>query len=1199
MTDSTPGATAAHRLRRYARPAMWGAGALAAVAVLGFGAVPPVLRHYTVQILHDKLGREVAVEGARFNPFTLTAELRGVRIMEADGSAEALAADLVRANLELESVVRRAPVLHELAVVAPRVQFVRRADGGSNWSDVVERLAAEPPSEEPARFSLGNISLSDGRIVVEDAAHGLRHDITELRLGVPFVSNLPVKVDVFVEPTLSGRVNGDPLALSGRTKPFSDDRETVAELTLKNFELSPWLAYLPFKPKFTVPSGTLSTSIQLSFSQPEGQQPLIALQGQIDIAGLAVQEVGGQPVFAVEELGLELGDVQPLAGKWHFSRLRVIKPEVDLVRLTTGGLNVTALLPESAASAPADKTAKKGARPAAAEGSTAGSEVDFLLASARVRDGIVRFEDRSLGVPFKARVEAVNLDMRDLATSGDMPAEIRLDYVTDGGEKFSHQDNLRLKPFELDGGVVIEQFQPARYSAYLAQALPGGEVRDGRLDGGVRYHVSGAGDAFDAEVTAENLSLRDFVLALKGRKETALKVPELLVSQGVMRLKEQRVDIGEVTINRAALAATRLRDGSLDLQTLVASGEPARKTTSPTWSVGVQKLALSDASLRLEDRMQAKPVTLAVDGLSVKADNLSTAKGANARLSVGARINRAGRLGIEGSLALEPLKGNLELDLRDIDLLPLQPYALEETKIAITRGTLSGHGTVAFEQRRTGGIAGGFKGDVGVGDFAAVDKLNAADLARWRALQVSDIEVDFDPFALSIGRVALSDFFSRLILDQQGRLNLREIRGGAAEEAAAQANVQQQGNETTAIVPPPRPSPPIRVGRVELKGGNIAFSDRFVRPNYDANLTGLAGTLSGLSSDPSTVAKLNLAGKVDNAAPVQVQGELNPFRQDRYLDIAASVRDFELTGVSSYAGKYVGYGIQKGKLSADLSYKIRDRQLTATNRVFIDQLTFGDRVDSPSATDLPVQLAVSLLKNGRGEIDLSLPVSGTLDDPQFSVFGLVVRALVNLVGKAVTAPFALLGGAFGGEEMSRVDFAAGVARPEGEALDKLAALAKALNDRPALRLDITPFADPATDVEGLKRAMLERQVAALKLRALVAKGQAAPSVEEVQVGAEEYPALLRQVYRDGDFKKPRNVIGLVKDVPVAEMEALIFANTKVGEDELRALAVQRGQTVKNWLLGSGGVSPERVFLLAPRVGGAGAETAGRVEFALR
>lgn len=1215
MTESTPDPISSARMKRFVRPAKWGVGLVAAVAVLGFGVVPPVARHYAVQILNDKLGREVSIERIGFNPFTLTAEVHGAKVMEADGGGEALSLDLLRANLELESLLRGGPVLHELAVRGPRLHLVNEGEGRTNWSDVIERLAT-PPEEDSGetRFSIGNISVDGGRIEIDDKTKGLKHEISELNIGVPFVSNLPVKVDVFVEPKLSAKINGDDLVLTGRSKPFSETRETVLDIVLKDFEVSRWLAYLPFEPGFLIPSGTLTTNLEVGFSQPADGQPAVTLKGQAQLNGLVVQDRKGQPAVSIGELGVEFADVQPLANRWHFSRLLLQQPEIDVVRQADGSLNLMGLLPK------ADRGAKDGGRKPAAKQAPAQAEaapaadtppLSFLLAQARIREGVVRFTDEGFKKPFQARVEAINLDLRDLANTGDMPADIRLDYHTDGGEKFSHQDQLRLAPnVELEGSVLIETLQPARYAAYFADALPGGELRDAKLDAALRYHLKLGGKEPEIKVNAETVALRDFVLALKGSKDAAIKVPAVKVADAEVDVSARTARLGELGISGASVSAVRLADGSLDLERLV--GKSSGGASGPAGTANIGRFSLTGSSLRLEDRTAGKPVVMTADGLSFKAENLSTAKGAVAKIDLDSRINKNGKLGVEGSFGLEPLKADLKLNLSKVDLLPLQPYVLEETKIAISRGNLTTQGRLQLATARGGELEARFQGDLGVADFASVDRLNATDFVRWRILNLSAIDFRLAPFSLGIGDVALNDFYTRLILNEQGQLNLREIRPGAeadaqvqqgplpaAEPASGPVAAAPGKGTATAEVPPPAEVPPLKVNRIRIRGGNIAFSDRFVRPNYDANLTGMSGELTGLSSDPSTIAKLDLSGKVDNAAPVSVKGELNPFRQDRYLDIVLAMKDFELTGISSYSGKYVGYGIQRGKLSADLNYKIEDRKLTATNRIFVDQLTFGDKVDSPDALNLPVQLAVSLLKNGRGEIDLNLPVSGTLDDPQFSVFGLVMRALVNLVGKAVTAPFSLLGSMFGGEELSYVEFAPGARKPGGEEAEKLANLAKALKDRPALRLDVTGKADTAADLDGLKRTLMERQVKAEKLKAMVKRGQEAPSLDDIQLDAKEYPALLKEVYDQGKFEKPRNFIGLAKTLPVAEMEALIMANTKVSEEDFRSLAQARAQNVKEWLLGEGGVAPERVFLLAPKVEAADGGKGRQVQFSLR
>lgn len=1269
MSDIATDSTVQPPRRKGLRRTLWTVAILLALSAAAYLAVPPVARHYAQKLLGETLGREVVVERVLINPFRLTAEVGGLRIMEADGSAEALGFESLRANLELESLVRKGIVLHELALDKPRVHLALEGGGRHNWTDVLERIAALGGKESaedapPALFSIGNIRISDGLVRVDDRVRGIRHELSELGVGVPFVSNLPVRVDVFVQPSLSAKLNGDALLLNARTKPFAESQETILDVSLKAFDLTPWVAYLPIEPRFRLPSALLTTNLELSFSQPAEGAPVLSLRGPLQVDKLVLQDREGAPVATAEEVELEFADVQPLIGRWHFTRLRLARPEVDLVRLKDGGLNVLGLIPPPAAEGPkkakgkaAKASAEKAAAPvvqpgvpavAAAQAGEGGAVPaatadgmaavdagaaavptgpDFLLALTRIRDGVLRFEDRSLAEPFRARIEAINLDMRDLATEGELPAEIRLDYMSDAGEKLTHEDVLRLAPFEYSGSLQFDSIRLPRYAPYLATAMPGASIGDGSLSGGAQYRVTLGKDGAPAvEVSSEALALRDFALLIKGAKTPALSLPALDVRSATVDLAGRSVRIGGVELKGAAVSAVRAKDGEFDLvKALVpppsklaapAPAPVAKGKAEPDWVVAVDKLALRGASVRLDDRSVARPVVTTLEGIDFELDGFSTEKGDAVQFKLDSMLNKRGKVAVSGPLTMAPLKADLALDLRNVDLLPLQPYVLEQTKIAISRGNLTTKGRLKLDTDRRGKLLASFRGDLGVANFASVDRLNATDFLRWRTLAIGGIDARLEPFSLGVRRIALDDFYTRLILDNQGRLNLREIGGvkgepePAAKPAAAvarttefehggvQGEVPAEGQRTAPVAPPGPPPPPVRIDRIELKRGNVAFSDRFIRPNYDANLTGLAGTITGFSTTSDALAKVDITGKVDKSAPLSITGELNPFRQDAHLDILASVKDFELTGLSSYAGKYVGYGIARGKLSAELNYKIIERQLTATNRIFLDQLTFGEAVESPDAVNLPVQLAVSLLKNSRGEIDLNLPVSGTLDDPQFSVFGLVMKMLFNLIGKAITSPFALLGSALGGgEELSQLDLAAGTATLGEAEQGRLKTLAQALVDRPALRLDIVGRADPATDLDGLRQAALVDAVRAQKLKAMIAKGQAAPSLEEVEVGEAEYAELLKKAYRAADFKKERNMVGMVKDVPVPEMEALLRANAHVGEADLVTLARARAQSVREWLAGEGGVPGERVFVLEPKVEALG--EGGEVQFSLR
>jgi hypothetical protein len=465
--------------------------------------------------------------------------------------------------------------------------------------------------------------------------------------------------------------------------------------------------------------------------------------------------------------------------------------------------------------------------------------------------------------------------------------------------------------------------------------------------------------------------------------------------------------------------------------------------------------------------------------------------------------------------------------------------------------------------------------------LATVDKLHAEDLVKWKSLELNNVDVGYNPMHVNIEEVALDEFYTRLIVDPEGKLNLQSI---VAEKADEKGPPSKQDKE---IAPPKEDKEPvmsIKIDKVTLSKGHVNFTDKSIDPTYATDLVEIEGSVSGLTSEETELADVNLSGKLNNYAPLDISGKVNPLIEDLRADLKVAFKNVELSPMTPYTGKYVGYTVQKGKLSLDLEYHIDQRKLDSQNKVFLDQFTFGNKVESPDATGLPVKLGVSLLKNRNGEIDLDLPVSGELDDPEFSVGRIIFQMIKNLLVKAATSPFALLGAAFGGEgeELSALEFEYGRFEITPESQQKLDALTQALYDRPALSLEIEGHVDMEQDKEGLVQYLFDKQLKAQKHKDVANKDSPPISVDDITIESEEYEKYLWKAYKEADFKKQRSVIGRTKKLEVPEMEQLLLEHINIEEDDLRLLAVQRGQRVKDYVLQSDKVETERVFLIEPQ-----------------
>jgi len=720
------------------------------------------------------------------------------------------------------------------------------------------------------------------------------------------------------------------------------------------------------------------------------------------------------------------------------------------------------------------------------------------------------------------------------------------------------------------------------------------DIEDGVLDLATRYKYAPGEGGGQTRLSGLAATLSSVRLKKKGEKDEFLKVPLLAIKDTDIDLKKQTLVVGEVSSQKGVVVVKRERDGTVNLGTLLpptpttgkraasSPTHPVKEASSPPWLVMLKKIAVEGYAVRVEDRAPAQPATLVVDPLSLTAENFSTAKDNKGKAALRLTLNKTGTFAVEGPIAVSPLSAALKVDAKGIDLVPLQPYFTDKVKVTVTSGAVSASGNLTLQATQENDIKAAFTGQASVAKFATVDKAKAEDFLKWKSLYLSGVNAGNNPFHVEINEVALTDFYSRLIINPDATLNVQGIvKSGPQTPEKVEA---KESVSNTAVAQKPEEVKPIKIGKVTLQGGNINFSDRFIKPNYSANLVQVGGRISGLSSEQNKQADVDLRGRLDNSAPLEITGKINPFSKDLYVDLTVDFKDIDLSPMTPYAGKYAGYTIEKGKLSLSLKYLIENRKLSAQNKVFLDQFTLGDKTDSPNATKLPVRLAVSLLKDRNGAIKLDLPMAGSLDDPQFSVWGVIVQIITNILTKAATAPLALLGAAFGGsggEELSSLEFDYGRFTLDGAAEEKLKTLATALADRPTLKLGMSGYVDAEKDMEGLKQYRFERKLKAQKLNNTEKKGGADVSLDDIKIEPDEYSKYLALAYKKETFPKPRNILGFAKDLPDPEMEKLILTHIEVTDDDLGELAKQRAEAVEGYLLQTGQIAPERIFLVEP------------------
>jgi uncharacterized protein involved in outer membrane biogenesis len=1241
------------RLARYLVVAIAGFLLLCGLAAL---AVPLAIQHVVLERIGESIGRQVTIERTRFNPFKLTVTARGVRIAEQDPSADFLTIDRVLADLSIASIRHLAPVIEALKIEAPIVRLQRLEAARFNFSDIVERLAAAPaeprPEGEPARFALHNLELSGAEIIIDDKVLGQVHRVTDLQAGIPFVSNLDNATSTTVEPALSALVNGSRFRIGGRSTPFSETRETSLDVELRDLEIATYLPLSPVPLGFTVPKGRLGADLKVHFAQEAGAAKL-GITGTSWIDDLRIDARDGPRLVLAKRIALGIAGVQPLENRYAFGNLDVDGLAIDVTRGRDGRMALVQAFSGAQEKRPRRPEAVRSTQPQrkdpAPAGSTAGNAVTpanaivWTIRKTMLRNGRVGYRDETVEPAVVLDHRAISIDLAEIGNRQAVPAAARLALKQDGASTLTWQGELDLARSRAGGRLDAKVASVAPYLPYIGSALAA-RLETGAIGVNGDLEIGWTGD-FSLEVGNAQASLEKAVLTLAGEGKPSLAVGRLSIDGVKLSLAERMLHASGATLSEADIQVERDAQGDFNLQRLLAqapAGEasgrgesgagngtgaaspdgnaregsgtradrPASDGPAPSWKVKIDKLELARNQVAWRDLGAANPVSLPITELTGSLGPVGTDMDAKSNLDLQARLGKTGTLKASGGFSLRPLSLQLAIQLQRLALAPFDPYLARQLALSIDEGSMDTAGKLRYEAGRVA-----YSGRLEVAGLRSRERDSDRETIRWKRLLLDGIDVDVDPAQLgpkdriAIGGITLSDFFARVLLSEDGRFNLQDIiRADASAQPGPQAPaVAKDGSEGEAKADPgaarrgPAPGdkaagPVVRLGAIKLEQGRSNFTDRFVRPNYSVNLTDLNGGLSAMASDRREPSELALTGRVDGNAPIDISGKVDPLGPALYADVRAKANGIDLPTLTPYSAKYIGYTIEKGKLNLDVHYKIEDDRLEATNRVVLDQLTLGEKVESPDATNLPIQFALGLLKNSKGEIDVSLPIAGSLDDPQFSIGGLIGNAIANLLTRVVTAPFSALASAFGGgkEELSYVEFQPGSARLAQESIKRLQLMAKALAERPALKLEIAGRVDPKAEQDAIRRERLDARLRALKRREAGAAAGAqresqerqeeAAAVAGVTVSSDEYPALLQKLYDETELPdKPRNSLGAASRLEVPELEQLLMASIDVDADSARRLGTRRAQAVQRWLASQGKVSEDRVFLLAPRI----------------
>ncbi|MGA5482910.1 DUF748 domain-containing protein [Pseudomonas siliginis] len=911
---------------------------------------------------------------------------------------------------------------------------------------------------------------------------------------------------------------------------------------------------------------------------------------EVTLWGLVIGEPGKEQVgFDRLYANLQIDSLWTKA--LHLSDIELDKPKSEILFAKDGKLNLLGLfnLPPSEPT-PADPDAKP---------------FPLRIDNIKLAGGVVHFEDMRPSEPIEFLYDDLSFELKNLSTLPEDSADMTLVAIGPAGGRIDWTGNFSLIPFTSEGTLKVTDGQMKSFWPYVRDAVPL-VLENGVVSLSTEYKLN---LSKQTELLLNNVAVSIAPFAIKAPDGRPLaRLERLDVSETSLDLAKQQVVVGKIRSNKLETWAALEADGQLDWQKLFASqpSKPAAKAAaepadtpaaadspksepsapSKPWQVLVKDVQLRNYTVHLADRSAQPAVALDITPLNVDLQDFDSLNGSPFKLKLDSGLGKQGKISADGTVNLAPVIAQLNVKTQDVDLRVAQSYINPFIRLELRSGMLGSD--LKVNLKSTEPLALSVTGRAQIDQLHTLDTLKTRDFLKWQQVVVDGINYQHGD-SLSIDKVNLLQPYVRFMINDDRTTNVDDLLIPQPADSGA---------KPAGAKPPGKDKPlGIHIGAIAINDGSANFADFSLTPNFATAVQQLNGQIGTIDSRQAKPASVDIKGKVDRYAPVTIKGAVNPFDPMASLDIATSFKRVELTTLTPYSGKFAGYRIRKGRLNLDLHYLITKGQLKAENKVVVEQLQLGEKVDSPDAVSLPLKLAIALLKDVDGKISIELPVTGDLNNPQFSVMPIVWQTLRNLIVKAAAAPFKMIGGLVSGggsEDLGTVSFAPGSSDLSKDAEAALVKLSQALKERPALRLEIEGTAAKSSDGPLLAEQRLEREYQYNYYKMLQRRGDKVPAQASLlQVPESEKGALLEGIYRTRlKTQPPAEWKDLGKEERTAKMRQGVIAFWSGSEVLLRQLGQDRASTIKDYLVDKGKLEDDRVYFIDANLGEA--ESDGRV-----
>jgi hypothetical protein len=847
-------------------------------------------------------------------------------------------------------------------------------------------------------------------------------------------------------------------------------------------------------------------------------------------------EPGGDTFAALRRAEVNLS----LAGLWRtgwvLDAVAVEELYVHVRRLPGGAFNFSDMVPADENPPAQDDTAE-----------VPGITIEQLDFSARR----IEVTDENRAIPYATHWDGLTFNVSEISTVRREGRPYQLTATAERGGQLTWRGELSVPDATSSGTLELANIHLQTAWRFLEPWLAL-ELTEGRMTLAGDYTVSWA-DAFSYRIDNGVAALKTVAIIPKDPEslaDTALALSAASVT-GIM-LDSQTAQLTVDTFGIEELLVSGFSEGSrvslVDLFATSFASEPDADTddSGSDWQASLAQFSVKDSAVNWRSEY-TDPPTLHITPINIELSSLRWPLPGEANAQLALRINDRTTLQGGGTIDLAAGAATLDYDLTDLPLTWFSPNIPAVFNAGITSGTATARGQLTLADFMPVSTVM----DGAIADFSIIISEEQDSLTGWEQLRWQTLSVDIPAQAVRIDQLHLQQYTGRLHIKEDGTINTQRL----LQEEVAEAQAEQTHEEAAA-------DPwTVEIPEIYIADSSIDFKDESLPLNFQTVIGEVNGEISGFATSPDSELAIDLKGSVDGYAPVVLNGNARPFGEPPAVDLGLSFEGVDLARLTPYSGTYAGYAIDRGLLNLNVHYGLANNRLDGDNQIVIDQLKLGERIESDKAVDLPIQLALALLTDSNGVIDLAVPVSGDVDDPEFSIGGVIAKAVLNLITKAITAPFTLLAGLVNSDEdLQSVIFPSGSFEPDDSARAKLVTLSAAMAQRPELTLVITGRLHPTADRKNLQLGQLKADMLADGL-----------SEEAINSKDSSWTAAIGKRYQ---------ALGLTEEAPpsLSKQADAVTASIAITDDALKTLADERAASAKRFLVNEQGMAADRAVI---------------------